>query len=217
VLLRDDKSFPNIHVTAGHPFPQIRKHRGAAQGGALLRPLRLGGRVNRTLNQLQKAFLLRSCSDSRVREPHAALPAAPDQALLGPCTGDLEGGLRRAGRGRDASSPGAHQGCRSAREAEMQKAAEAMEFERAAALRDRIRALTAVQAHQGINPEGVEEADVSPSTRRAARPASGVLLPRQPELGQPRLFPPPTGSGAEPGEMLEAFLGQFYDDKPPPG
>jgi excinuclease ABC subunit C len=217
VLLRDDKSFPNIQVTANHPFPQIRKHRGARkEAGRYFGPFASAGSVNRTLNQLQKAFLLRSCSDpmfaSRTRPcllhqirrcsaPCVGLISEPDYAVM-----VEDAVLFLSGRSTKVQESLA---------AAMAEASRAMEFERAAAFRDRIRALTNVQATQGINPEGVEEADVVALHQEGGQACVQVFFIRAHQNWGNRAYFPRTG-GAAPGEILEGFLGQFYDNKPPP-
>ncbi len=218
VLMRDDKSFPNILIAKHHVFPQIKKHRGAKkEKGSYYGPFASAGAVNRTLNQLQKVFLLRNCSDAmfesrtrpclqfqikrcaapcvgRVREPeYAALVSDAERFLQGKST-SVQADLA----------------------AQMAQASEAMEFERAAALRDRIKALTAVQTAQGINPRGVAEADVVALHLEHGQACVQVFFIRANQSWGNRDFYPRTGSGAEEPEILEAFLTQFYDDKDPP-
>jgi excinuclease ABC subunit C len=217
VLLRDDKSFPNIHVTAGHPFPQIRKHRGLRkEPGRYFGPFASAGSVNRTLNQLQKAFLLRSCSDPMFESRTRPCLLYQIKRCSAPCVGHIGAAEYRAlvedavlfltGRSTRVQEQLA---------AAMAEASAAMEFERAAALRDRIRALTNVQANQGINPEGVEEADVVALHQEGGHACVQVFFIRAHQNWGNRAYFPRTGSGAEPGEILEAFLGQFYGNKTP--
>ena len=218
VLLRDDKSFPNILVSKAHDFPQIKKHRGAKrEKGEYYGPFASAGAVNRTLNQLQKVFLLRNCSDAmfesrsrpcllyqikRCAAPCVGLISKADYATL---VADAERFLR--GKTTDVQAHLA---------AEMAAASEAMEFERAAALRDRIRALTQVQQAQGVNPRGVAEADVVALSMEGGQACVQVFFIRANQSWGNRDYYPRTGSGAEEAEVLEAFLGQFYDDKTPP-
>ena len=218
VLLRDDKSFPNILVSKAHDFPQIKKHRGAKrEKGDYYGPFASAGAVNRTLNQLQKVFLLRNCSDAmfesrsrpcllyqikRCAAPCVGLISKADYATL---VADAERFLR--GKTTDVQAHLA---------AEMAAASEAMEFERAAALRDRIRALTQVQQAQGVNPRGVAEADVVALSMEGGQACVQVFFIRANQSWGNRDYYPRTGSGAEEAEVLEAFLGQFYDDKTPP-
>ena len=219
VLLRDDKSFPNIIVTGDHRFPQIKKHRGLRkEPGRYFGPFASAGSVNRTLNQLQKAFLLRSCSDPMFESRTRPCLLHQIKRCSAPCVGLIgEADYARAGRGRGAVpqrplDPGAGE----ASPRRWRRPAAAMEFERAAALRDRIRALTSVQANQGINPEGVEEADVVALHQEGGQACVQVFFIRAHQNWGNRAYFPRTGSGAEPGEILEAFLGQFYGNKTPP-
>ena len=218
VLLRDDKSFPNILISKDHPFPQIRKHRGKRTGrGSYFGPFASAGAVNRTLNQLQKVFLLRSCADSSFNNRTRPCLLYQIKRCSGPCV-DLISPEDYAGLVSDAerflSGKTSHIQADLAKQ--MQEASEAMEFERAAALRDRIRALTAVQQGQGINPRGVEEADVIALHLEKGQACVQVFFIRANQSWGNKDFYPRTGSGAEEGEILEAFLAQFYDDKPPP-
>ncbi len=217
VLLRDDKSFPNILVTDDHPFPQIRKHRGLRkEAGRYFGPFASAGSVNRTLNQLQKAFLLRSCADSVFEGRTRPCLLHQIKRCSGPCVGLIG----REDYGRLVEDAVLFLSGRSTRvQAElataMAEASAAMEFERAAALRDRIRALTAVQANQGINPETVEEADVIALHQEAGHACVQVFFIRANQNWGNRAYFPRTGAGAEPGEILEAFIGQFYGNKTP--
>ena len=218
VLLRDDKSFPNILISREHPFPQLKKHRGAKkEKGNYFGPFASAGAVNRTLNQLQKVFLLRNCSDamfgSRTRpclQHQIKRCAAPcvgrvDEAGYGTLVDDAERFL--AGKSTTVQANLAQ---------EMAAASDAMEFERAAALRDRIKALTQVQQTQGINPQGVTEADVVALHLDHGQACVQVFFIRANQSWGNRDFYPKTGAGAEEPEILEAFLTQFYDDKEPP-
>jgi excinuclease ABC subunit C len=218
VLLRDDKSFPNILIAKNHPFPQIRKHRGRrTEPGSYFGPFASAGAVNRTLNQLQKVFLLRSCADSVFHNRTRPCLLHQIKRCSAPCVGLIsqdDYAALVADAERFLSGKTTHVQADLARQ--MQAAAEAMEFERAAALRDRIRALTAVQATQGINPQGVEEADVIALHSEAGQACVQVFFIRAHQSWGNRDFYPRTGSGAEAGEILEAFLAQFYDETPPP-
>ncbi|MFP4571244.1 excinuclease ABC subunit UvrC, partial [Rhodosalinus sp.] len=162
VLLRDDKSFPNILVTKDHPYPMIRKHRGArTQKGAYFGPFASAGAVNRTLNQLQKVFQLRNCSDSMFDSRTRPCLLYQIKRCSGPCVGLIsEEDYAASVRDAERFLAGRSTKIQESLAAQMAEAAERMEFERAAALRDRIRALTQVQGAQGINPRGVAEADV---------------------------------------------------------
>jgi len=218
VLLRDDKSFPNILIAKDHPWPQIRKHRGRrSEKGSYFGPFASAGAVNRTLNQLQKVFLLRSCADSVFHNRTRPCLLYQIKRCAGPCVDLIAPGdyaALVADAERFLSGKTTHVQADLARQ--MQAAAEAMEFERAAALRDRIRALTAVQETQGINPQGVDEADVIALHAEGGQACVQVFFIRAHQSWGNRDFYPRTGAGAEAGEILEAFLAQFYDDKPPP-
>ncbi len=218
VLLRDDKSFPNIHVTAGHPFPRIEKHRGLRKDpGRYFGPFASAGSVNRTLNQLQKAFLLRSCSDPMFESRTRPCLLHQIKRCSAPCVG-LIGEADYGALVEDAVLflTGKSTRVQEQLAEAMGEASRAMAFERAAAIRDRIRALTNVQANQGINPEGVEEADVVALHQEGGQACVQVFFIRAHQNWGNRAYFPRTGSGAEPGEILEAFLGQFYGNKTPP-
>ena len=218
VLLRDDKSFPNILVSHETAFPQIKKHRGAKkEKGEYYGPFASAGAVNRTLNQLQKVFLLRNCSDAMFASRTRPCLLYQIKRCSAPCVGYISEG-DYAGLVRDAEQflQGKTTKVQADLAAQMTAAAEAMEFERAAALRDRIRALTAVQAGQGINPRGVAEADVVALHMESGQACVQVFFIRAHQSWGNRDFYPRTGSGADEAEVLEAFLGQFYDDKEPP-
>ncbi|MFZ5709620.1 MAG: excinuclease ABC subunit UvrC [Pseudomonadota bacterium] len=218
VLLRDDKSFPNILVAKDHPFPQIRKHRGAKkEKGDYYGPFASAGAVNRTLNQLQKVFLLRSCSDAMFASRTRPCLLYQIRRCSGPCVGLIdEAGYAALVAEAEEFLKGRTTRVQADLAAQMAAASEAMEFERAAALRDRIRALTAVQAGQGINPRGVAEADVVALHMEGGQACVQVFFIRANQSWGNRDFYPRTGAGAGEAEVLEAFLGQFYDDKDPP-
>jgi excinuclease ABC subunit C len=218
VLLRDDKSFPNILISTETDFPQIKKHRGRkAEKGHYFGPFASAGAVNRTLNQLQKVFLLRNCSDSMFDSRTRPCLLHQIKRCSAPCVGrirkddynDLVADARRFLEGKTTT-------VQSDLAAQMQAASEAMEFERAAALRDRIRALTAVQSTQGINPRGVAEADVVALHMEGGQACVQVFFIRANQSWGNRDFYPRTGAGADEAEVLQAFLAQFYDDKEPP-
>ncbi|PJE32971.1 UvrABC system protein C [Pseudooceanicola marinus] len=218
VLLRDDKSFPNILVAKDTPFPQIRKHRGAKKDkGAYYGPFASAGAVNRTLNQLQRVFLLRNCSDSMFDSRTRPCLLYQIKRCSAPCVGyiseadyaatvaDAERFLQ--GRSTDVQEKLA---------AEMQKASEEMEFERAAALRDRIKALTQVQSTQGINPRSTAEADVVALHMEHGQACVQVFFIRAHQNWGNQDFYPRAGTDVSEAEVMQAFLGQFYDQKEPP-
>ena len=218
VLLRDDKSFPNILISAEHPYPQIKKHRGKkSEKGAYFGPFASAGAVNRTLNQLQKVFLLRNCSDSMFESRTRPCLQYQIKRCSAPCVekisregyATLVDDAKRFLEGKTTS-------VQADLAKSMAEASEAMEFERAAALRDRIKALTQVQQTQGINPQGVAEADVVALHLEHGQACVQVFFIRANQSWGNRDFYPKTGAGAEEPEILEAFLTQFYDDKDPP-
>jgi excinuclease ABC subunit C len=218
VLLRDDKSFPNILVSKAHDFPQIKKHRGRkAEEGSYYGPFASAGAVNRTLNQLQKVFLLRNCSDSTFESRTRPCLLYQIKRCSAPCVGHI-GRDEYAALVADAEMflQGKSTRIQGELASQMAAASEAMEFERAAALRDRIRALTHVQSSQGINPRGVAEADVIALHMDGGQACVQVFFIRANQSWGNRDYFPRTGSGAEAAEVLQAFIGQFYADRTPP-
>ena len=217
VLLRDDKSFPHILIGGEHPFAQLRKHRGLKSAkGRYFGPFASAGAVNRTINTLQKAFLLRTCRDSVFANRTRPCLLHQIKRCCAPCVGyvseaDYKALEEDAVRFLDGRSTRVQETLA----AEMAQAAQAMEYERAAALRDRIRALTAVQASQDVNPEGVAEADVVALHEEGGQACVQVFFFRANQNWGNRAYFPRTVAGAEPGEVLEAFLAQFYGDKTP--
>ncbi len=218
VLLRDDKSFPYILLPKDHAYPQLRKHRGRrAVKGSYFGPFASAGAVNRTLNQLQRVFLLRNCTDSVFNARTRPCLLYQIKRCSAPCVGyvseadyaDLVADAERFLSGKSTK-------IQAQLAEDMAKASESMEFERAAALRDRIRALTNVQQSQGINPRTVTEADVISVHLEKGQACVQVFFIRANQSWGNRDFYPATGAGAEEPEILEAFLGQFYDGKEPP-
>ena len=218
VLLRDDKSFPNILVTKDHGYPMIRKHRGAkTEKGSYYGPFASAGAVNRTLSQLQKVFLLRNCSDSMFEGRSRPCLLYQIKRCSGPCVGHIsEADYAASVKDAEDFLQGRTTRVQSQLAKEMEAASEAMEFERAAALRDRIRALTHVQGTQGINPAGVSEADVIALHTEGGQACVQVFFIRANQNWGNRDYYPRTGSGAEPAEILAGFIGQFYENKEPP-
>jgi excinuclease ABC subunit C len=217
VQLRDDKSFPNILVSRAHDFPQIKKHRGAKkEAGNYYGPFASAGAVNRTLNQLQKVFLLRNCTDATFDGRTRPCLLYQIKRCAGPCVGKISqadyGALvadaEQFLQGKTTSIQG-----ELARQ--MTTASAALEFERAAALRDRITALTQVQQAQGINPRGVKEADVIALHLDGGQACVQVFFIRANQNWGNRDYYPRTGSGAEAAEVLQAFVGQFYAKREP--
>ncbi|MEX1661989.1 excinuclease ABC subunit UvrC [Thioclava sp. 15-R06ZXC-3] len=218
VLARDDKSFPNILIATDHPYPMIKKHRGARkEKGHYFGPFASASAVNRTLNHLERVFLLRNCSDSMFESRTRPCLQYQIKRCSGPCVGkiseadyaDLVADAKRFLEGRSTTIQ---------RElaAQMQTASEEMEFERAAALRDRIKALTNVQQSQGINPRTVPEADVIALHSEGGQACVQVFFIRANQSWGNHDFYPRTGSGAEAPEILQAFIAQFYTHRPPP-
>ncbi|MEO0679037.1 MAG: excinuclease ABC subunit UvrC [Pseudomonadota bacterium] len=218
VLLRDDKSFPNIVVADAHAFPQIKKHRGARrESGRYFGPFASAGAVNRTLNQLQKVFQLRSCSDSVFDARTRPCLLHQIKRCSAPCVGRISE-QDYAATVRDAVEflDGKTTRIQAQLASEMQAASAELEFERAAALRDRIHALTQVQSSQGVNPETVQEADVVALHQEGGEACVQVFFFRAHQNWGNRAYYPRTGAGADPDEILEAFLAQFYSTKEPP-
>ena len=217
VLLRDDKSFPNIHISA-HDFPQIGKHRGARKGeGQFFGPFASAGAVNRTLNQLQRAFLLRNCTDSVFEGRTRPCLLHQIKRCSAPCTGEIS----REDYARSVEDAVRFLSGKSTQVQEvlgrqMAEASEAMEFERAAALRDRIRALTQVQTAQGINPRSVSEADVIALHVEGGQACVQVFFIRGNQNWGNRDYYPRVSGEEDPSEVMQAFVGQFYSDREPP-
>ncbi len=218
VLMRDDKSFPNILISKDHPFPQIKKHRGRkSEKGTYFGPFASAGAVNRTLTQLQRVFLLRNCSDPMFQSRTRPCLQFQIKRCSAPCVGRIDAeGYARLVADAERFLQGKSTTVQANLAAEMSAASDAMEFERAAALRDRIRALTNVQQVQGVNPATVAEADVVALHLEGGMACVQVFFIRANQSWGNRDFYPRTGAGAEEGEILETFLTQFYDDKDPP-
>ncbi|WP_043845398.1 excinuclease ABC subunit UvrC [Roseivivax marinus] len=217
VLLRDDKSFPNILVTGDHAYPQIKKHRGAkTEKGSYYGPFASAGAVNRTLNQLQKAFLLRNCTDSVFETRTRPCLLHQIKRCSAPCVGKIsEEDYRASVQDAERFLSGRDTKVQETLKAQMTEASAAMEFERAAALRDRIRALTQVQTAQGINPRGVTEADILALHLENGQACVQVFFIRANQNWGNRDFYPRVGEDVDQAEVLEAFIGQFYDTKEP--
>jgi excinuclease ABC subunit C len=218
VLLRDDKSFPEIVIRREHAAAQLRKHRGAHTiKGDYFGPFASANAVNRTLNTLQKAFLLRSCSDSVYESRTRPCMLHQIRRCSAPCTGlislaDYNALVDEAGdflRGKSRAVMGKIAG-------EMQAASDEMEFERAARLRDRIRALASIAQEQQINPETVDEADVFALFAEGGQACVQVFFFRAGQNWGNRAYFPRVDKSDEDPEIMAAFLGQFYDDKPIP-
>lgn len=218
VLLRDDKSFPEITITTAHRFPMIKKHRGARrEKGAYFGPFASASAVNRTLSHLQRAFLLRNCSDAMFDGRTRPCLQYQIKRCSGPCVGKISADdYAQSVRDAERFLKGKSTELQETLAAQMAEASEAMEFERAAALRDRIRALTAVQTNQGINPRTVAEADVIALYMEGGQACVQVFFIRANQNWGNQDFYPRIAKDVEEAEVLEAFLGQFYDNKEPP-
>jgi|GraSoi_2013_60cm_1033757.scaffolds.fasta_scaffold04581_3 excinuclease ABC subunit C len=218
VLLRDDKSFPYILITADHWAPQILKHRGArSRDGNYYGPFASVWAVNRTITALQRAFLLRSCSDAFFESRTRPCLLYQIKRCSGPCTREIDfADYGKLVREANAFLSGKSQAVKDALAAEMEKASTALEFERAAIYRDRLAALSAVQSHQGINPRGVEEADVFAVHQAGGFNCVEVFFFRTGQNWGNRAYFPKADRSLAAGEVLGAFLAQFYDDKPVP-
>ncbi|MGR3712802.1 MAG: excinuclease ABC subunit UvrC [Shimia sp.] len=218
VLLRDDKSFPNILVSKAHDFPQIKKHRGAKkENGSYYGPFANAGAVNRTLNQLQRIFLLRNCSDAMFESRTRPCLQYQIKRCSGPCVGKISAeDYATSVSDAERFLSGRSTQIQETLAAQMQEASDAMEFEQAGALRDRIRALTAVQTAQGINPRGVSEADVIALHMEGGQACVQVFFIRANQNWGNHDYYPRVGADVDAAEVLEAFVGQFYDKKEPP-
>ncbi|WP_299932518.1 excinuclease ABC subunit UvrC [uncultured Pelagimonas sp.] len=216
VLLRDDKSFPNIVVT-DHEYPMIKKHRGAKkESGQYFGPFASAGAVNRVLNQLQRGFQLRNCTDAMFSTRTRPCLQYQIKRCTAPCVGKItpeeyNASVKDAARFLQGKSTEIQETLA----AQMQEASDEMEFERAAALRDRIKALTQVQTAQGINPRTVPEADVIALHLEKGQACVQVFFIRANQNWGNKDFYPRVGEDVEPAEILEAFMGQFYDQKDP--
>ena len=218
VLLRDDKSFPFIHLTAGHDFPQLTKYRGArTKEGSYFGPFASAGSVNRTLVTLQKAFLLRSCSDSAFATRARPCLLYQIKRCSAPCVGYIaredyaalieQAHAFLAGRSDDVQQRLA---------AEMEAAADALDFEAAALVRDRIRALSLVQGHQDIHVAGISDADVIAAHQEGGQTCVQVFFFRGGQNWGNRAYFPSHDRQLSVEEVLTSFVGQFYDNRAKP-
>lgn len=218
VSLRDDKSFPYIHLTGDHDFPQVTKHRGARGGtGEYFGPFASAGAVNRTLIALQRAFLLRSCSDSVFQGRTRPCLLYQIKRCSAPCVGriDKEGYDRLVDEARKFLT-GQSKEVQERFARRMQELADNMEFESAAFVRDRIRALTQVQGRQDISVEGIADADVVAAHQAGGHTCVQVFFFRAGQNWGNRAYFPGHDRHMPVEEVLGSFLGLFYDNKPPP-
>ena len=218
VLLRDDKSFPYILISGDHAAPGLFKHRGArTRQGDYFGPFASAGAVGRTLNAMQRAFLLRTCTDSVFDSRTRPCLLFQIKRCSGPCTGEItpEGYATLVDEAK-AFLSGRSSAVQAQMARTMEEAAAELDFERAAIYRDRIAALTAIQSHQGINPRGVDEADVFALHQDGGMTCIQVFFFRTGQNWGNRSYFPKADGGTEPGEILSAFIAQFYDNKPCP-
>jgi excinuclease ABC subunit C len=218
VQLRDDKSFPYILITGDHWAPQILKHRGAqTRPGQYFGPFASAGAVNRTITALQRAFLVRSCTDSFFESRTRPCLLYQIRRCSGPCTGEIDfpGYTELVREAKDFLS-GRSRAVKRQLAGEMEKASAELEFETAALYRDRLAALSAIQSQQGINPRSVEEADVFAIHQEGGYYCVEVFFFRTGQNWGNRAYFPRAEKSFTPEEVLASFLAQFYDDKPPP-
>ena len=218
VLLRDDKSFPYIVISDEHASPGIFKHRGARnKKRTYYGPFASAGSVNRTLNAMQRAFLVRTCTDSVFESRTRPCLLHQIKRCAGPCTGEVspEDYKTLVKQAKDFLTGKSSQ-MQNVLAEQMQAASENLDFERAAIYRDRLSALSHVQSHQGINPQSVHEADVFAVRQKEGMTCIQVFFFRTGQNWGNRAYFPRADKTLEPGEVLGAFLGQFYDDRPCP-
>ncbi len=218
VLLRDDKSFPYILITSGHEAPRLVKHRGArSMSGDYFGPFANAGAVFRTLNALQRAFLLRTCPDSYYENRTRPCLLYQIKRCSAPCTGEiaLDDYAELVAEARDFLS-GRSRAIRQRLAKDMSEAAEALEFEKAARLRDRISALSAIQGEQNVNPRSVPEADVFAICEEAGQFCIEAFFFRTYQNWGNRAYFPRADRALSAAEVLDSFLAQFYLERPAP-
>jgi excinuclease ABC subunit C len=218
VSYRDDKSFPNILLREDHAFPQLLKHRGArTTKGAYFGPFASAQAVGRTLNTLQRAFLLRSCSDSVFESRTRPCLLFQIKRCSAPCVGRIdEGGYRELVHEAELFLDGKSRAVQDELVEDMNKASEALDFERAARFRDRVRAMNQIQSAQGINPTTFTEADVFAAYAEGDNICIQVFFFRAGQNWGNRPYFPRHPREMSAGEILEAFIAQFYDERPAP-
>jgi excinuclease ABC subunit C len=218
VQLRDDKSFPYILITGDHWAPQILKHRGAqTRPGRYFGPFASAGAVGRTITALQRAFLVRSCTDSFFESRTRPCLLYQIRRCSGPCTGEIDfPGYTELVREATEFLSGRSRLVKQQLAGEMEKASAELEFESAALYRDRLAALSAIQSQQGINPRTVEEADVFAIHQEGGYSCVEVFFFRTGQNWGNRAYFPRAEKSFTAEEVLASFLAQFYDDKPPP-
>ncbi len=218
ILLRDDKSFPYILITGDHDWPQIVKHRGArSRKGEYFGPFASAGAVNATLGQLQRAFLLRSCTDTVFQTRSRPCLLYQIKRCAAPCVERIAADdYRQLVTQARAFLSGKSTEVQKDLLERMQAASDAMNYEEAALFRDRVRALTRIQAHQGISAQDVDEADVIALHQAGGMSCIQVFFFRTGCNYGNRAYFPAHAQDQEASDVLEAFLGQFYADKMPP-
>ncbi len=218
VLLRDDKSFPFIHIGGGHAWPRLNKHRGARPDtGELFGPFASAGAVNKTINILQRAFMLRTCSDNVFDTRSRPCLLYQIKRCSAPCVDRIGAGDYQATVAEARAFLGGKSHFVQKRLSEKMEAASGQqEFEIAATYRDRIKALTTIQAHQGINVASLVEADVIAAHQSAGMTCIQVFFFRAGQNWGNRAYFPRHDKNHESAEVLAAFIGQFYDNKLPP-
>jgi excinuclease ABC subunit C len=218
VQLRDDKSFPYILITGDHWAPQILKHRGAqSRPGRYFGPFASAGAVNRTITALQRAFLVRSCTDAFFESRTRPCLLYQIRRCSGPCTSEIDfPGYTELVREATDFLSGRSRLVKQELAGEMEKASAELAFETAALYRDRLAALSAIQSQQGINPRTVEEADVFAIHQEGGYSCVEVFFFRTGQNWGNRAYFPRAEKSFTPEEVLASFLAQFYDDKPPP-
>ncbi|OJT97806.1 MAG: excinuclease ABC subunit C [Alphaproteobacteria bacterium 65-7] len=218
VSYRDDKSFPNILLREDHPFPQLLKHRGArTTKGVYFGPFASAGAVNRTLNTLQRAFLLRSCSDSVFDSRTRPCLLFQIKRCSAPCVDRIDpAGYHALVKEAEGFLKGKSQAVQDALKTEMTAASDALDFETAARLRDRLKAMSHIQSSQGVNPSSFEEADLFAAHSEGGQTCIQVFFFRAGQNWGNRPYFPRHDRDLPLAEVLESFVGQFYDDRPAP-
>jgi excinuclease ABC subunit C len=218
VSYRDDKSFPNILLREDHPFPQLLKHRGAKTvKGVYFGPFASAGAVNRTLNTLQRAFLLRSCSDSVFESRTRPCLLFQIKRCSAPCVNRIDlGGYHELVKEAESFLNGKSQAVQNDLKAEMTQASDAMDFEAAAKLRDRLKAMSNIQSSQGVNPSTFDEADLFAAYAEGGHTCIQVFFFRAGQNWGNRPYFPKHTADLPLAEVLESFVGQFYDERTAP-